>query len=260
MTRGSDRSRLVRELLAGSAPESARKEGYEFMTTVEMTGATASADQTMVKRVLVIDDDLVAAGLRSSLEMRCVRVRAPAGRAPSEILDTVEDYAPDLAIIEPNWVSEDLIPELRRRVVDVVVLTSSADELMFARALEAGATGIIEKRDGLAGIVDDIFRVLRGEAVTGASTRDHLLHTLAEHRRVEHERLEPFTTLTPSEVHVMCSLLEGRTAEEISSRANRSVATVRSQINSILQKLGVHSQLAAVLAARRAGWPQSHSV
>jgi DNA-binding CsgD family transcriptional regulator len=33
-----------------------------------------------------------------------------------------------------------------------------------------------------------------------------------------------------------------------------SISTVRSQIKSILQKLGVNSQLAAVAMARQAGW------
>jgi DNA-binding CsgD family transcriptional regulator len=35
-----------------------------------------------------------------------------------------------------------------------------------------------------------------------------------------------------------------------------SLATVRTQIRGILNKLGVTSQLAAVALARRAGWPE----
>jgi len=34
-----------------------------------------------------------------------------------------------------------------------------------------------------------------------------------------------------------------------------SLTTVRSQIRSVLMKLGVNSQLAAVALARRQGWP-----
>ena len=47
----------------------------------------------------------------------------------------------------------------------------------------------------------------------------------------------------------------GRPAEGIAKDLVVSLATVRSQIRSLLLKLGVHSQLAAVAMARCAGWP-----
>jgi DNA-binding NarL/FixJ family response regulator len=66
--------------------------------------------------------------------------------------------------------------------------------------------------------------------------------------------LEPFAVLTEREQFVLAELIEGHCAEEIASDAVVSISTVRSHIKSILQKLGVSSQLAAVALARRAGW------
>ena len=63
-----------------------------------------------------------------------------------------------------------------------------------------------------------------------------------------------FATLTDRESVVLAELLEGHCAEEIAKAAFLSISTIRSQIKSILQKLGVNSQLAAVALARRAGW------
>jgi DNA-binding NarL/FixJ family response regulator len=67
-------------------------------------------------------------------------------------------------------------------------------------------------------------------------------------------RLQLFTALTDREEVVLSELLEGHCAEEIAKAAFVSISTIRSQIKSILQKLGVNSQLAAVALARRAGW------
>ena len=49
-------------------------------------------------------------------------------------------------------------------------------------------------------------------------------------------------------------LVRGMSAEEIAADTYVSIATVRSHIRAILQKLGVNSQLAAVAAATKAGW------
>jgi two-component system nitrate/nitrite response regulator NarL len=48
--------------------------------------------------------------------------------------------------------------------------------------------------------------------------------------------------------------MQGDSADEIAASTFVSLATVRSHIRAILQKLGVNSQLAAVAAASRAGW------
>jgi DNA-binding NarL/FixJ family response regulator len=49
-------------------------------------------------------------------------------------------------------------------------------------------------------------------------------------------------------------MLEGLSAEQMAERDFVGLATVRTQIQSVLRKLGVGSQLAAVAAPGRAGW------
>lgn len=53
---------------------------------------------------------------------------------------------------------------------------------------------------------------------------------------------------------MLAALCAGQSADPIASESVVSMATVRSQIHSLLQKLGVHSQIGAVAAARQAGW------
>ena len=64
-----------------------------------------------------------------------------------------------------------------------------------------------------------------------------------------------FEQLTRRERQVLLALMRGATAREISKESYVSLPTVRSQIRSILLKLGVSSQLAAVVLAYRSGWP-----
>jgi DNA-binding NarL/FixJ family response regulator len=63
-----------------------------------------------------------------------------------------------------------------------------------------------------------------------------------------------FERLSPRERQVLQALMRGLTASEISREAFVSMPTVRSQIRSILMKLGVSSQLGAVVLAYRSGW------
>ncbi|MGA8295797.1 MAG: helix-turn-helix transcriptional regulator [Acidimicrobiales bacterium] len=66
--------------------------------------------------------------------------------------------------------------------------------------------------------------------------------------------LEVFEQLTPREQEVLFALMKGATAREICKRDFVSLSTVRSQIHSIFSKLGVSTQLAAVILAYRSGW------
>ena len=67
------------------------------------------------------------------------------------------------------------------------------------------------------------------------------------------QRLE-FDRLTPREEEVLSALMRGAKARDICTQSYVSMPTVRSQIRSILTKLGVTSQLAAVALAYQSGW------
>jgi len=87
------------------------------------------------------------------------------------------------------------------------------------------------------------------------AARDALLAHLAEHRRDTDALRSSFGRLTEREAAVLAAIVDGANADEIAARMTVAVSTVRSHIRSILDKLGVNSQLAAVALARRAGWP-----
>ena len=81
-----------------------------------------------------------------------------------------------------------------------------------------------------------------------------MLDELRIERASVRKSLSPFERLTTRESPVLSALIDGLSGEEIAEAHFVALTTVRSQIRSLLQKLGVRSQLAAVAHANRAGW------
>lgn len=59
--------------------------------------------------------------------------------------------------------------------------------------------------------------------------------------------------LSPRQREVLELLAEGHGPEEIAGRLGLSLPTVRNHVSAVLHRLGCHSQLEAVAAARRRG-------
>jgi two-component system, NarL family, nitrate/nitrite response regulator NarL len=72
-------------------------------------------------------------------------------------------------------------------------------------------------------------------------------------------QLLQFDRLTRREEEVLSALMRGAKARDICAQSYVSMPTVRSQIRSILIKLGVTSQLAAVALAYQSGWSGSRT-
>jgi DNA-binding NarL/FixJ family response regulator len=138
---------------------------------------------------------------------------------------------------------------LRVCVIDAV---GEADRLGVWK--ECGAAALVDRSatfDELFGTVNRILQ-MRSPAESGRPTSaPPALSSVAESFD---SLLDPFAILTEREEFVLAELIEGHCAEEIAGAAFVSISTVRSHIKSILQKLGVSSQLAAVALAWRAGW------
>jgi len=128
----------------------------------------------------------------------------------------------------------------------VIVLSANPASEAAARAVEAGASGYLHQSQGIGAVTSAIDRVLRGEVVVGipevGTSRsqiepDHALR-LAGH-------------LTSRERECLMMLVEGLDTTSITRRLGVSRTTVRTHLQSVLTKLGVHSRLEAVSFAVR---------
>jgi DNA-binding NarL/FixJ family response regulator len=216
-------------------------------------------------RVLIVDDhELLAESLRLALTAEGYDVVVP-GVSPMEVYAAAQATTPDVVLLDLDLGDEGgdgsvLVEALAVGGARVVVVSGTPDRLRVAACLESGACGYISKAASLDLLLEAVRAAGEGRTVMPEAQR---LDLLAELRRVRVERqreLAPFEDLTDRERFVLAQVLDGRSAADIATSAYVSEATVRSQIRAVLQKLGVHSQLAAVAAARRVGWTPMASV
>jgi DNA-binding NarL/FixJ family response regulator len=134
-----------------------------------------------------------------------------------------------------------------------VVLAEKDDPRRAALALQAGASGWVAKDCSLQRLLAVIRGVLRDETHLPPALLTRVLRELTAERkhRTESERL--VESLTPREREVLRCMVAGLGRKAVAERLFLSPHTVRTHMQNVLGKLGVHSTLAAVALARRAG-------
>jgi two-component system nitrate/nitrite response regulator NarL len=211
-------------------------------------------------RVLIVDDhEVLTEALALALRLEGFDHVAVAGDFTTEgVLEAAEKAEADIVLLDlhlgGSGSSVPLIAPLVAWGVRVLILTAEQAPHLLAECLEAGAAGLFDKVqpfDHLAHLIRD---VAQGRTVLEPTARAQLVGALRQHRAEETARLEAFSHLTARENDVLRLLLDGRSADEIAAARSVSMSTVRGHIRLILQKLGVNSQLAAVVLAHRAGW------
>ncbi len=123
---------------------------------------------------------------------------------------------------------------------------------VFFEAVDAGAVGFVSDR------ADASAFHLAAEALrngTASVFPEHTRRRLADRDRPAADNgLSELERLTRRESEVLDGLVAGLRPAEIAERDFVTATTVRNQVQSILTKLNVHSQLEAVATAHRLGW------
>jgi DNA-binding NarL/FixJ family response regulator len=216
----------------------------------------------MVVRVLLVEDHAIFRELFASAfekepgfeVVAQVGTIAGARRVLEDLAGGVDVAVLDLRL--PDGEGTDLIGELRAGNPHGValVLTASLDLAVYARAVRAGAAGVMHKSASVGEVMDAIRRLAEGEALLSQKEAVELLR-FADHERAEgREARWAFEQLTSREKDVLEALAEGLGDKEISARLGVGVGTVRGYVAGMLQKLGVHSRLQALVFAVHHGF------
>jgi DNA-binding NarL/FixJ family response regulator len=147
-----------------------------------------------------------------------------------------------------------LVQPLTLAGLHVVVVTDETDPARWGQALSLGARVVLSKQAPLMSVAAAVRRLHEGLRTMDVEQRRDLLDAYRAQSRelgVERDQLE---TLSGRESEVLSHLVLGHAVAEIARLGFVSEATVRTQVKSVLTKLGVSSQLAAVAMARRTGW------
>jgi DNA-binding NarL/FixJ family response regulator len=178
------------------------------------------------------------------------------GRCSSaeETFTAVGRILPDLVLVDAA-LGLDGSPNLIERLheahpaVKVVVLGDDRDVDLLLAAIRAGAAGVVGKTHGAGTVLRVAAAVLAGE---GAIPRAMLLE-LARRMAVKDRSADsPLARLSPRERQVLALLSRGWDNARIGRDLFISQHTVRTHIQNILEKLGMHSKLeAATFAMQR---------
>ncbi|MFI9161732.1 LuxR C-terminal-related transcriptional regulator [Kitasatospora aureofaciens] len=200
---------------------------------------------------------------RSAEQVRAEQLRAEQARAEQLRTDQLrtdqlradQARAEQLRPAAPQPDGITLLGRLRRAHpgLRAVVLATVDDPHRAARALHAGATGWVAKESSLARLLAVVRGVLRDETHLPPGLLTGVIRelTTARRDRTESERL--VDTLTPREKQILRCMVAGLGRQAVAERLYLSPHTVRTHMQNVLGKLGVHSTLAAVAVARRAG-------
>jgi DNA-binding NarL/FixJ family response regulator len=213
-----------------------------------------------VIRVLLADDDgLVRSGLRALLDAEediAVVGEAADGR---EAVVQAHELQPDVVLMDVRMPRLDGVQATReivgwpRRPRVLVLTTFDLDEVVDD-ALDAGADGFLLKRATPEQLIDGIRTVVAGDALVAPAVTRRLLAAYASRRPPDRDRLRLAAHLTEREADILRALADGLSNAEIAREVWLSPETVKTDVKSVLAKLGVRDRTQAVVLAYRTGF------
>ena len=220
-----------------------------------------SASPASLPTVLIVDDhDLVATSLAYSLSAEGLSARHAGAVDVTGVLAEADGLPVGLALLDLDLGRDrsgrrldgvDLVAPLSARGWRCIVLSGEADRSRIGAALVAGALAAVPKQVPLPALLGKVRAALAGLPVMAPEMRRRLIESFlvrdAERREVE----EKLDRLTRREREVLAELARGHRAQAVADHYVVSLATVRTQIRSVLNKLEVGSQLEAVALYRR---------
>ncbi|HKR48355.1 MAG TPA: response regulator transcription factor [Pseudonocardiaceae bacterium] len=182
--------------------------------------------------------------------------RVPAiARSLAGTIEAVRRHRPDVCLLSRHFSDGDGIAAIGHVIATspatrILVLAAEGDTDAMHRAVRLGAAGCVDKTGGIRKLVQALQRVADGTVVLDAPTSARLEQaTSARSDTSEARRLAGH--LTTREKECLALLVEGLDTRAMTLRLGVSTTTVRSHVQALLTKLGVHSRLEAATFAVR---------
>lgn len=210
---------------------------------------------TALKRILIVEDHpILAAGVQALLEDRGgYEIVGIAGTIADGVRQAVAER-PDLAIVDyrlPDGTATEFIGTLGPHPTPpaVIVLTAESGDAPLLAAASAGAMGYVLKSEASSRLIEAVDRVLAGESAMPGLLLASALRS-DRRRREADDRLEAIRrSLTTRELEILQLLGRGRDSRAIGAELTIGYSTVRTHVQSIIEKLGARSRLEAVAKA-----------
>lgn len=211
-----------------------------------MIGVLICDDQTVVREglaaILSTDPEIDVVGLASNGQ---------------EALDLLQEIRPDVVLLDlkmPVMNGVQTTQHLRRAYpeVNVLILTTYADDRWVLDAVRAGAAGYLLKDTRRDALIDAIKGTAKGRTYLDPAIAGKLTQQVASGAPPPKYTEPQLDIFTEREQEVLNLLAQGHNNPEIADRLHLARGTVRNYVSAILQKLGVSDRTqAAVVAVQR---------
>lgn len=224
------------------------------LRTDESSRAPAVSPAAPLKIVLVEDKPDVRESwvklLSSFADFRCVG-QCESGEEAVRLIPTLKPDVVLMDIFLPRMSGIECTARLKTVLpkTPIVILTTSDDDEIVFRALEAGADGYLLKRTKPAELRSALFDAMSG----GAPMTSEIARRVVESFRQKSRTRDESISLTAREEETLLLLTKGYSNKEIADKLNLSVETVRSHLKHIYEKMHVRSRAEAVARYMSAG-------
>lgn len=220
---------------------------------------TSSVDTGAIRVVLVDDHALFRRGLELVLSGESDLEVVGQASDGEEALRVVRSLTPDVVLMDirmPRMSGIDAARAIRDSVpgTKVIMLTVSEEEDDLFAAVRAGASGYLLKEVSIDEVAGAVRAVTRGHALISPSMAAKLLvefNALSERAADRQRAGDP--KLTDRELQVLRLVAKGMSNREIASELFIAENTVKNHVRNMLEKLGMHSRMEAVIYAMREG-------
>lgn len=165
---------------------------------------------------------------------------------------------PDIALFDLDDANDDRVFERLQKTAAAartIVMSISTSTAVAFRVFQAGAMGLVSKRQPPALLLTAIRRVHAGEAWLGRGMASHVLELARANRRIKQKAAKADSTALSARDRSMITLVgEGWRNADIARYLLTSEATVRASLTSIFQKLGVPDRFALMIYASQHGF------
>lgn len=214
-----------------------------------MVSMTA-ADTTMIRVLLVDDQDLVRSGLRRILRRKDGFLIVDECTDGDEVPAAVTAHLPDIVVMDLRMKRVDGIEATRRLAgtPPVLALTTFNEDDLLSGALRAGAAGFVLKDSSAEELIRAVRAVARGDSYLDPAVTSRVLTTYRRSAGESHDGAA-VTELTARELDVLTLIGRGRSNAEIAGDLFISGVTVKTHIGRIFTKLHLRDRAAAIVYA-----------
>ena len=211
-----------------------------------------------VRVLLVDDDDLMRAGLKSVLSSDdSIDVVGEAGDGRTGVRET-RRLTPDVILMDVRMPDLDGIAATREIVTaspdaKVVILTTFEQDDYIFGALNAGASGFLLKRTRPEELIAAIHTIAAGDSLLSPSVTRTVIQRMSRQPAPDASAEAGLDELTAREREVLALIARGLSNGDIAATLVVEESTVKTHVKHILRKLRLRDRVQAVIYAYESG-------